>query len=319
MQSDSNVFGVDVAKDELVCAKVDCKGTHALANAAPQVRAWVRALPKGSIIAMESTGRYHQLLARVARAAGMRVYVLNARDVYLYAKGLGSRAKTDRVDAAVIARYAAEHHHKLHEWQPACGNLGRIDELLRRRAVLVTKREAVTQSLRGCKDLRAASKQFNRAFDVLLRSVDLKIKELISADDHLHAAQRGIATVIGFGPLGSALLAVLLARFPFATSDSLVAYSGWDPQPDDSGKKRGRRRLTKRGPAYLRRQWFMAGLTAAHTKALKPLYQALRARGLASTEACVILGRKLLRAAYAVWKTKQPFALERFLGSPTTA
>jgi transposase len=316
MQSDSIVVGVDVAKDELVCARDGQKATQQLRNAAREVRAWLRTLPKGSIVAMESTGKYHQLLARVAHAAGMRVYVLNARDVYMYAKGLGSRAKTDRVDAGVIARYAAEHQKKLHEWQPPTGNLGRIDELLRRRAVLVTKREAVNQSLRACKDLRTASEQFNRAFDILLRSIDRKIQELICADDQLHAAQRRIDTVVGFGSLGSSLLAVLLARIPFASADSVVAYSGWDPQPADSGQKRGRRRLTKRGPAYLRRQWYMAGLTAARTKALKPMYQALRARGLATTEACVILGRKLLRAAYAVWKTERPFDLQRFLAGP---
>ena len=316
MQSDSMFIGVDVAKDEIVCARLGQKTTCAVRNATHDIRAWLRTLPGGSVVAMESTGRYHQLLAHLARAAGMHVYVLNARDVYQYAKAMGSRAKTDRIDAALIARYVAQHQDKLHEWQPATGNLGRIDELLRRRAVVVTKREAVTQSLRGCKDLQAASKQFNRAFDDLLRSIDRKVKELISADDQLHAAQRRIATVIGFGPLGSSLLAVLLARFPFASADSVVAYSGWDPQPSDSGQKHGRRRLTKRGPAYLRKQWYMVGLTAARTKALKSLYLALRARGLATTESFVILGRKLLRAAYAVWKSGRPFDLQRFLARP---
>ena len=53
--------------------------------------------------------------------------------------------------------------------------------------------------------------------------------------------------------------------------------------------------------------------------ALKPLYEALRARGLASTEAFVILGRKLLRAAYAVWKTGRSFDLDTFLGRPQPA
>ena len=142
---------------------------------------------------------------------------------------------------------------------------------------------------------------------------------MIKADDKLRDAQRRLATVIGFGPIGSALLAVLLARIPFANADSLVAYSGLDPRANDSGQKRGRRSLTKRGPAYLRKQWYMAGLTAARTKALKPLYQALRARGLATIEAFVILGRKLLRAAYAVWKTGRPFELDKFLGHPEPA
>ena len=60
----------------------------------------------------------------------------------------------------------------------------------------------------------------------------------------------------------------------------------------------------------------MVGFTAARTKALKPVYLALRARGLATTEAAIALARKLLRAAYAVWKTGRPFDLDMFLGQP---
>src|SRR3546814_9633101 len=65
---------------------------------------------------MESTGRYHQLLANLAAGMGLHVFVLNARDVYFYAKALGARGKTDRVDARVIARYLAEHHDRLHPY-----------------------------------------------------------------------------------------------------------------------------------------------------------------------------------------------------------
>lgn len=319
MQSNPLINGVDVAKDELV---VQCHGAaafHRFANRAAEIRCWLRQLPKGSIVAMESTGEYHQLLARLAHKAGMRVFVLNARRVYFYAKALEVRGKTDRVDAGVIARYVAEHGPKLHEWQPACKAHARIDLLIRRRAVAVVKRESLRQSMRGCKDVQAELKKLDRAFDNLVSFIDRKVNELIKADETLNASRKLIETVIGFGPQGSALLAVLLERVPFASSDSLVAYSGWDPRPDDSGHKHGRRKLTKCGPSYMRKQWFMVGFSAAQAKAFKPVYQALLARGLASTEACVILGRKLLRAAYGVWKTRQPFDLAKFLHRPQPA
>lgn len=318
MQSNPLIHGVDVAKDELVVQRLDQTAFQRLRNRAGELRSWLRQLPKGSIVAMESTGEYHQLLARLAHAAGMRVFVLNARRVYFYARGLEVRGKTDRVDAGVIARYMAEHGHKLHEWQPPCAVHRRIDELFRRRAVLVVKRESLRQSMRGCKDVQAEFKKLDRAVDSLVRFMDRKINELIKADDTMRTSRGLIETVIGFGPQGSALLAVLLERVPFACSDSLVAYSGWDPRPDDSGRKHGRRKLSKCGPSYIRKQWFMVGFSAAQAKALKPLYQAMLARGLASTEAFVILGRKLLRAAFAVWKTKRPFDLAKFLGRPQT-
>jgi transposase len=314
MQSNPTIYGVDVSKDELVAQCLDHSAVQRFANDADEVRSWLRQLPKASIVAMESTGKYHQLLARLAHAAGMRVYVLNARRVHFYAKGLEVRAKTDRVDAGVIARYVKEHGHKLHEWHPACEQHSRIDELIRRRAVVVVKRESLRQSLCGCKDLAAESKKLNRAIDDFVKAIDRKINQLIKADETLRASQMLIQSVVGFGPAGSALLAVLLERVPFASSDALVAYSGWDPRPDDSGRKRGKRKLSKCGPSYLRKQWFMVGFSAGGAKALKPMYQALLARGLASTEAFVILGRKLLRAAYAVWKTKRPFDLDKFLG-----
>lgn len=313
MQSNPMIHGVDVAKDELF---VQCLGQRCvlrLGNNAGEIRSWLGQLPKGSVVAMESTGKYHQLLARLAHAAGMRVYVLNARRLYFYARALEVRAKTDRVDAGVIARYVAEHRHKLHQWQPPAAHHGRIDELIRRRAVVVVKRESFRQSLRDCKELKAEFKKVDRALEALVHFMDRKIDELVKEDERLRSARTLIDGVIGFGPVGSALLAVLLERVPFATSDALVAYSGCDPRPDDSGRKRGRRRLTKSGPGYMRKQWFMVGLSAARTKALKPMYQTLRARGLAATEAAIILGRKLLRAAFAVWKTKRPFDLQRFL------
>jgi transposase len=266
---------------------------------------------------MESTGVYHRLLAARAHAAGMRVYVLNARDVHFYAKAMGTRGKTDRVDAGVIARYVAEHHARLRPWRPAEPAHGRLEELVRRRGVLVTKRDAIRQTLRGCADLAPSLALMERAFDDLLGTLDAKVQGLIDADAALLTGQQRVASVIGFGPQGSSMLAVLLARLDFANADALVAYSGLDPRPNDSGNKRGKRRITKRGPAYLRRQVYMAGFSASHSKALKGLYQAMRAKGFATTEAFMILGRKLLRAAYSVWKTGQPFDPSKLM--PKTA
>jgi len=315
MQSIPLIFGVDVAKAELVVASHGRPGTCQVPNQATSIKAWLRHLPGGSTVAMEASGRYHQLLASLAHAAGMRVYVLNAADVYFYAKALGARGKTDRVDAQVIARYAAEHHEKLRAWVPAPQQYVHIDELLRRRALVVAKREALRQAFAGLADLRTAFNKLDAAFDSMLRAIDVTIQRAIAADAMLAAAQRRIAQVPGFGPLGSALLAVLLARIPFACADALVAYSGLDPRPRDSGQMRGRRRISKRGPAYLRKQWYLAGFSASRSKAAKPLYLALRAKGLSTTEAFLVLGRKLLRVAYSLWKSGSDFDVTRLNGA----
>ena len=316
MQGCTEIHGVDVAKDEVVVAMHGQTHARAIANERRAIDAWLETLSRGSIVAMESTGHYHQLLAQRAHAVGMRVYVLNARDVHFYAKALGARGKTDRVDAGLIARYAAEHHAKLHAWQPGDGVHKRVEELLGRRATLVTKRESVRQAFKGDRDLAGELKQLDQSFERLLGAIDAKVDMLIAADAALATGRKRIASVTGFGPQGSAFLAVLFARIPFANTDAVVAYSGLDPRPNDSGKKRGTRRLSKRGPAHLRRQLYLSGFAASHSKALKPLYQDLRAKGFATTEAFVILGRKLLRAAFAIWKTGQQWEPAKLLPKP---
>ena len=122
---------------------------------------------------------------------------------------------------------------------------------------------------------------------------------------------RRLRTITGVGPQTSALLSVLFSRFEFANADALVAYSGLDPRPNDSGTKRGRRSLSKKGPSLLRRQMYLAGFSAARSKALKPLYKDIRAKGFEATEAFVILGRKLLRVAFAIWRGTETFDPDR--------
>lgn len=317
MQQPTLFIGVDVSKAELVVSMSPQRRPRSVANDAASIAAWLREIPSDALIAMESTGRYHGLLAHLASQAGLKVYVLNARDVFFYARALGTRGKTDGVDAAVIARYLAEHHQRLHPWQPASSVHQRLQELLTRRARVAVHYSALGQVFTGV-DLRDIdTSALQAAFDALLKAMDAKVLELIQNDAHLAQGCKRLRTITGIGPQTSALLATLFSRFEFANADALVAYSGLDPRPNDSGAKRGRRRLSKKGPSLLRRQMYLAGFSASHSKALKPLYQSIRAKGFAATEAFVILGRKLLRVAFAVWKGTEAFDPMRLV--PKTA
>jgi transposase len=311
MQAVQLFIGVDVSKADLAVAEHARPGVRVVLNEALAIKAWLDGLPSEAVLAMESTGVYHQLLAKLAYARGLRVYVLNARDVFFYAKALGARGKTDRVDAMVIARYVAEHQSELHPWRAASQAHTRIQELTERRAVLSTKLSSVRQAMRGCDELADQLGRLQQAFEDLLSAIDQQVHQLIEADACMAAARKRLAGITGIGPQGSAMLTALLARIPFANADALVAYSGLDPRANDSGTMRGKRRLSKRGHPSLRRQMYLAGFSASKSKALKPLYLALRAKGFSPTEAFVILGRKLLRAAFAVWKTGEDFDLSK--------
>ena len=90
-------------------------------------------------------------------------------------------------------------------------------------------------------------------------------------------------------------------------ADAFVAFIGLDPRPDDSGKKTGRRRLSKRGDPELRRLLYVAAMSASRTRAWKPLYQRALARGLSRIEALVTLARHIARTAWSIYTHKTNF------------
>jgi transposase len=180
MQEPVLFIGVDVSKAELVISPATAqRPPRAIANDAKSITDWLREVPGNALVAMESTGRYHALLAHLAKQAGLNVYVLNARDVFFYAKALGTRAKTDGVDCVVIARYLAEHHAHLHPWQPRTSLQQRLQDLLTRRARVATHRSALNLIMTGvdARDIDASALQ--SAFDEFLRAMDDKVQQLM--------------------------------------------------------------------------------------------------------------------------------------------
>jgi Transposase len=118
MDHNNAVYGVDVSKAKLVIARYDVQTLAEVGNGPESIAAWLAGLPRGAVVAMEATGIYHRLLAHLAHAAGMRVYVLNPQTLKHYAQAIGRRGKTDNCDARMIARYAVHEQAKLRRWQP---------------------------------------------------------------------------------------------------------------------------------------------------------------------------------------------------------
>lgn len=311
-------IGIDVAKAHLAIGVVDHSELNSLiGNTAPDIKRWLRDVPQGSRIAVESTGGYHSLVVQLAQEEGFATYVLNARDVHFYAKALGQRGKTDRTDAQVISRYLKEHHGHLHEFRSGGCAERDIDQLLHQRALLVRQRDALrlSQEVRVLSEpIRALIEQFNNVLAV----IDEQMAARIRSEKELASDARRLQTIPGIGTQGAAMLTCLFRRIGFQSIDAVIAFSGLDPRPMDSGQTHGKRKLSKRGPCLLRRQLFMMAFAASRTKAFKPYYQALRARGFSSTASFVILGRKLLAIAFAIWRSQSSFDPQRLV-SKTTA
>ena len=304
-------IGVDVSKDTLVSC-VHSSGVRAtLANERRAISAWLKQLPAGRRIGMEATSSYHELLADLAHQHGILVYVLNPKDVRHYAKGVGMRGKTDRVDAALIARYVAHEHTKLHLYRPASPEQRQLQRLLSRRAKLSRARAGVQQSLQGLAGLKAPLRSLLERFDALLHAIDTRIGTLVQACPQRHDGCRRLRRIQGVGPLVGPALLSTLERFTFPSADSFVAYSGLDPRPDDSGKRSGRRRLSKHGPSELRRLLYLAAMAAVTTSVWKPLYLHYLARGLPRTTALVIIARKIARTAWSIYTHNTDFDPKR--------
>jgi transposase len=320
MQTPTQVLniGADVAKDEIVVACSEGSfATRKLANQRTALLVFLKNLPAGSRIGMESTGIYHELFANLAHKLGFIVFVLNPKDARHYAKGVGMRGKTDRVDAELIARMIAHEHTKLYAWIPPTPEQHEIAKLIKRRAKLTSLRAALGMSLKGvdgfCADLKALKKRF----DQVIARIDQRVKELVetSPDRKQHVAH--LRTIYGVGPVVSAALVNTLERLPLKSADAFVAFTGLDPRPDDSGQHRGKRRLSKRGPSELRRLLYLAALSAIKTKTWRPLYEHYRVKGLSSTAVIVILARRIARTAWSMYTYKTEFDPGRLTKSLT--
>ena len=310
MQTPTEILniGADVAKDEIVVACSEGSfPVRKLANQRTALLAFLKGLPSGSCIGMESTGTYHELFANAAHKLGFIVFVLNPKDARHYAKAVGLRGKTDRVDAELLARMIAHEHTKLHAWMPPTPEQSEIARLIKRRAKLSSLRQALGMSLKGLDGFAADLKALRERFDQVIARIDQRVNVLVEASPDRKQHVTHLRTIYGVGPVVSAALVNTLERVTLKSADAFVAFTGLDPRPDDSGQHRGKRRLSKRGPAELRRLLYVAAMSAKKTKTWKPLFEHYRAKGLSSTAALVILARRIARTAWSMYTYKTEF------------
>jgi transposase len=294
--------GVDVSKATLDIAVQGQSTCAQIANTAVAIRHWLKHLPVASYVGVESTGSYHQTLTRLAIAAGHTVFLLNTRDLSHYARSLGRRAKTDRLDAQLIARYLAKEHENLHPYRLPTEIQAQLDALVQRRHTVVVSATTLRQSFTHLAQVPRELAATLRSLDKLIVALDRRMQDVVASDPTLAPIANNLRTVVGFGPLLSTVMANAITRHPFKNADALIAFIGYDPRVRDSGQLRGRRFLSKRGPAELRRLLFVAAMSASKTKLWRPFYDRYRARGISTTATLVILARKLIRIAFSIVK-----------------
>ena len=293
--------GVDVSKDTL---DVACGGdVTRIENGKKAIRSLVRTMPADSCIAMEATNVYHFMMADMCFAAGMRVHVVNPRVTRHYREVMGLRGHTDKMDARTLARFVEREHDGLQVYTPKSTDTRRLQTLIRRRSKLVGIKTQLSQSLGQIKELKTEVRAVIGKLEKLVAKIEMLIDKQLEGND----GRTRIATIDGVGSVVSAALVTDLDAGNFRRADSFVAFYGIDLRPNDSGKSRGRRKLSKQGDRLGRALLYNAAMAAVKTKTWKPIYEQYLARGLSKIQALIVIARKIARTAWSVYTHKTVF------------
>jgi transposase len=312
------VVGIDIAKAQIVAYREDLKVTQAIDNNRQAVGRWLKTLPAHSSIALEATSLYHMDTAELAHEMGHRVYVVDAYRVSHYRESIGQRAKTDPCDARLLARYLGSEQERLRIWSPPPQTYKVLKSLLHRRAELIKLRVSITLSWSSEPLLQETLAQLLKSCEQAEQAIQKLLRE-VSREAGITANIKRCKAIEGVGELTATGLATAFMRGQFASGDAFIAFLGMDLRAKDSGKKNGPRHLSKKGDAELRRLAHNAAMAACRSPVWRPYYESYLARGLAKTQALVILARKLCRVAFALMKNQSEYQPNlKLQGSPAT-
>lgn len=305
---DGMVVGVDVSKsrldvhispgDEAFSVSRDAAGLEELvARLAPMTVA---------TIAVEATGGFETVVAASLAAAGLPVVVVNPAQVRAFAQAVGQRAKTDPIDAAMIARFVVATNPEIRPLP---------DAETQALADLVTRRRQIIQMIVAEKQReKRAPRRTGKSIARLLKALE---KELTSLDQDIDDAIRGspawrekenlLASVPGIGPV---IARTLLADLPeLGTLDrrQIAALVGLAPWTRQSGQWRGRSFIGG-GRTSVRAALFPGAMAAArHNPQLRDFHQRLIAAGKPKMVALIAVARKLLTILNAIIRDNRPW------------
>jgi transposase len=307
-------IGIDVAKARLEFARRPSGETGTVANDDGGIRALVdrcQALPP-TLIVLEATGGYETAVVAALAAAGLPVVVANPRQVRDFAKATGQLAKTDALDAQVLALFA-ERVRPAPRPLPADAVQG-LDALLTRRRQLVEMLTAERNRLLVARPtVRRDLQQHIRFLERRLREADEDLHTAVQASPAWRVKDDLLQSVPGVGRVVSLTLLAELPELGRLSHKEIAALVGVAPLNRDSGTRRGKR-LVYGGRAPVRAVLYMAALVASKCNpVIRTFYRRLRAAGKPAKVALTACMRKLLIILNAIARSGAPWQPERTL------
>ncbi len=264
---------------------------------------------------VEATGVYHEQFAWFLFQKKQNLSVVLPSKTKFYLKSKGFRSKTDKLDAKGLAAFGAEQ--KLNYWKPFSKHLYRLRALTRHLEALQTTKTQISNQLHalnhGMFQVKEVIKSLNQTLKHLEKQIDKikeEIEETILNDEKLASKAILLSSIKGVGLQSVAIIIAETNAFTlFKSRKQLTSYAGYDIIENQSGKKRGKSRISKQGNVHIRRAMHFPALNVVRydVGSFKSLQERIYERSGLKMKGYVAVQRKLLCLFYTLWKNDQEF------------
>lgn len=295
-------LGVDVAKYKLDCSETPGRAHWHLLNRPEPIAKLVAELRARQVagddvlVVVEASGGCERLLCEALWAVGIPVHLANPKRVRDYAKAIGRLAKTDKVDAAVLASFGQSQRRNLRPTAMPDARLEEIAAVLSHRRRLVEEAVARKNALKTAvpNRLRLLMEQELERLAQDAKEILAGVQEIIASHQDIDARYKALQRFCGIGPISAAELIAYLPELGKFDRRQIAAIAGLAPIADDSGRRCGKR-FIRGGRPEVRRALYMPAVTAITVDPnLRTFHQQLIARGKPQKLAITAVMRKLL-------------------------
>ena len=268
-------------------------------------------------IIMEATGVYHENLAHYLYDKGYQIYVVLPNKAKSYLQSLGLRSKTDPIDCGGLTQMGLDQQH-LDKWHPPSPIMRQLRALTRHRQRLQEQITAVNNQIHAinsgfydCKQVRTQLKKTITFHKNQIKQVEKEIDNLLNQQPELKAkVEKIVNSIKGIGTLTLVTIIAETNGFQmFSSIQQLIKYAGYDVIEHQSGKRRGKQHISKKGNSRIRRALHMPALNmvAYNTGTFPQTYERIFETTKVKMKAYVAIQRKLLCLLYTLWKKDEAF------------
>ncbi|RWM95803.1 MAG: IS110 family transposase [Mesorhizobium sp.] len=254
-------LGLDIAKDTITAS--DGTSTWTIANKRRAIRACLKSR-KADLVVCEPTGGHEGLLLEECLRMGIACHRADTLKVKSFIRSFGTHGKSDAIDATMLRAYGRERWEKLSLWQAPDLDELRLRALVRRRQELIAIKGAEKNRAKAPsgRDLAASFAAVIEAVDHQIQAIEAAMRELIANSSTLRQRAAICTAMDSLGPIVAAKLLAILPELGSMTRRKAAALAGVAPHPNDSGLKRGYRKI-RGGRPDVRSTLFMPALRAA--------------------------------------------------------